>query len=152
MGEQEARSCVNPDHDQYFVQCSSSSNQCGQAVVAMISETNLDYAIRHIGKKGLTRIEDLANFLQVEGYEVGLTQRIPPKFHMSKLPSLAIVKMYWVSDKGRDRQHWLLWRHNQLICPNHGIIDPALYEALLQGRNLHNPWLTSYAEVFVANH
>lgn len=150
MGEQEARSCVNPDHDQYLVRVPVGSNKWGQAVASMIAGTTLDYAIKHIGKTGRTRIDDLVKFLQIEGYELSLTKHIPPKFKMSKLPSMAIVKMYYVGSKGRDQEHWLLWRHNQLICPNHGLIDPALYPALLSGRSLNDPWLTSYVEVFVA--
>jgi len=159
MDRQEAMAYVNPDRDRLpftLVMQPPGSRQCGQAVVATIMSLTLEESVVLIGKTGLTTLKDLDRALQssLPRFHLGPTELFVTGMTMNDLPDCAIVKMHWINNQGRDRQHWLLWTRSQfrggrLLCPAHGQISPTLYGRLLSGRNNQHPWLTSFAEVIV---
>ncbi len=122
------------------------SNLCGQAVVATLLGITLDQSINLFGSKGKTDWWQLRDILRDKGVDCSEVMYPIPVSGITRLPDLAVCKMYW-SDR-EDRTHWIIKDGNRKLCTIHGE-HPWGHIPLRNSTNtkLKTPRVTSYAFV-----
>ena len=81
------------------------TNQCGQAIIAMLGNISINEAIKIMGTAGLTRTKHLIDALKILGLKAGSEKllRIPRGWVK---PKLCIVH---IGFGDRWKKHWTLW-------------------------------------------
>lgn len=99
------------------------TNQCGQAIIAMLGNISIQEAIKIMGTAGLTRTKHLLIALKILGLKVGSDRllRIPRGWIK---PELCVVHIQFGS---HWKKHWTLWNGHE-DC----FYDPAIEAKIIE--------------------
>ena len=99
------------------------TNQCGQAIIAMLGNISIQEAIKIMGTAGLTRTKHLLLALKFLGLKVGSPKllRIPRGWIK---PELCVVHIQFGN---HWKKHWTLW-NGQEDC----FYDPAIETKIIE--------------------
>ncbi|CAL2104612.1 hypothetical protein [Tenacibaculum sp. 190130A14a] len=94
------------------------SMQCGQACLAMITQSSLLEVIQETGKHWSTHIKnDLQKFLDKRGYTTALVEKMDVDFQ--EIPNNSIVRICYPNETG----HFVVKADNVFYDPSVGIVQ-----------------------------
>lgn len=92
------------------------SLQCGQAVLAMLSDKSVDKIIEIVGTERETKLNDMFNALDVLGIKYK-AERVPV-VNKKDLPSICILSL-----ETPRCWHWSLYYEGKFLDPEHGVLE-----------------------------
>ncbi len=92
------------------------SLQCGQAVLAMLTDKSVDDIVSFTGKFKETTLIDMLNTLKAEGISFCETRKQANK--KSDLPDIALLSL-----ETPKCWHWSLYFKGKFLDPEHGVLD-----------------------------
>ncbi len=89
---------------------------CGQAVLAMLTDTEVDQVIRAVGTDRETKLKDMFGILELYGIEYDRQRKEVSK--KSELPPICILSL-----ETPKCWHWSLYYKGKFYDPEYGLLD-----------------------------
>lgn len=90
--------------------------QCGQAVLAMVTENTAEYVCSFLNNERETNLREMKFFLAEHGMSLSAERR--QAYEKSDLPSLALLSL-----ETPRCWHWSLYCDGVFYDPEHGVLD-----------------------------